>query len=198
MVDIRRIGITDTGYPTLLRQIYDPPRRLYLQGALPEFNQCTLAVAGGSRATPESRTAARALGRYAAENGVLLVTDGMSVHAREASAGARVVGGLQLVVQPGPPETAETAEGMSLLWELPARRDLGFLRIIAGLSCVVCLVDAPWSLRVRTLTECALEEGRDVVVHSAGKGRRGSKTLADAGAEVLSSSQRLSELLAAW
>lgn len=198
MDDIRLIPRFHSSYPSLLGQIHDPPGLLAVQGPLEIFSSCAYVVSGGSRASPESRAASRLLGYEAAEAGALLVTDGRTVQAREAAWGALDAGGPLLLVLPGDPGNCAVPPRIGRLWEVPPRGMMGCQRILAGLSYVICFIDAPWSPPVRMLAECALEEGRDVVVHRCGKDRRGSKRLAEAGAEVLSSSQRLLELLAAW
>src|SRR6202022_4803670 len=55
------VWLTDPDYPALLKQIHDPPARLYVNGQLP--SEPMIAIVGSRRATPYGRRAAHRLAR---------------------------------------------------------------------------------------------------------------------------------------
>ncbi|TMF91103.1 MAG: DNA-protecting protein DprA, partial [Chloroflexi bacterium] len=55
------VALGDAAYPALLREIHDPPGRLYIEGRLPIAP--TIAIVGSRRATPYGCRAAHRLAR---------------------------------------------------------------------------------------------------------------------------------------
>src|SRR5260370_9576119 len=66
------VALSDPDYPVLLKQIHDPPARLYVNGRLPA--EPMIAIVGSRRATPYGQRSARRLARDLSELGVVAVS----------------------------------------------------------------------------------------------------------------------------
>jgi len=66
------VALGDPDYPALLKQIHDPPPRLYVDGRLPA--EPMIAIVGSRRATPYGQRAAHRLARDLSEVGVVVVS----------------------------------------------------------------------------------------------------------------------------
>ena len=183
--DCQRLGLRiltmqDADYPVRLRNIYEPPCLLYVQGQLPAFDEeVAIAMVGTRRATPYGIETAEKLAFQMAKQGALIVSGAAygidsSAHRGALRAGAKtvaVLGNGHDVVYPAgnewlyrdiaasgallseyPPGTA--AEG----WHFPVRN-----RIISGLCLGTVIVEAPEERTGALITaNTALEQGRDV------------------------------------
>lgn len=183
--DCQRLGLRiltmqDADYPVRLRNIYEPPCLLYVQGQLPAFDEeVAIAMVGTRRATPYGIETAEKLAFQMAKQGALIVSGAAygidsSAHRGALRAGAKtvaVLGNGHDVVYPAgnewlyrdiaasgallseyPPGTA--AEG----WHFPVRN-----RIISGLCLGTLIVEAPEGHTGALITaNTALEQGRDV------------------------------------
>ncbi|GEM_PF-4292475 len=198
---IRAVHITDRAYPPLLRHIYDPPYLLYVQGAVPDFSKLTVALFGSSRPGRDACTAAEQAGRETAESGHVLAVpylEGISRIALDSC--LRSSGSAVAILQGGCTGvgTASTLsyEGGTVLCEHPYGISDGFafLRIAAGISHALLCIEAPAGGMTRLVAGYALDEGRELAVHSQGMGApggSGGNMLAEEGADVLSSIQEL-------
>jgi DNA processing protein len=86
----------DTGYPSLLKQIYAPPPVLYVRGELVTADEWAVAIVGTRRATMYGKEVARMLAQELAQNGVTIVSGlarGIDAVAHQAAldAGGRTV-----------------------------------------------------------------------------------------------------------
>ena len=183
--DCQRLGLRiltmqDADYPVRLRNIYEPPCLLYVQGQLPAFDEeVAIAMVGTRRATPYGIETAEKLAFQMAKQGALIVSGAAygidsSAHRGALRAGAKTVAvlgnGHDIVYPAGnewlyrdiaasgallseyPPGTA--AEG----WHFPVRN-----RIISGLCLGTVIVEAPEERTGALITaNTALEQGRDV------------------------------------
>jgi len=169
---------TDTNYPTLLKEIIDPPHVLYAQGNIDLLNSFSVAMVGSRAATAYGKRAAFTLARNLADAGTTVVS-GLAIGVdSEAHRGALSVNGSTIgVLGCGldvtyPRQNAKLyekirAEGLLLseyplgtkpdAFRFPARN-----RIIAGLSCGVVVVEAARKSGSLITAEMALEEGREV------------------------------------
>jgi DNA processing protein len=67
----------DAAYPALLREIYDPPPLMYIQGDPQALNRHAMAIVGTRRPTPYGNQMSERLGHDLAERG-LVVTSGLA------------------------------------------------------------------------------------------------------------------------
>jgi DNA processing protein len=196
-------------YPSPLREIFDPPYLLYVRGTLPPRKAAAFAVVGTRRPQPACEQAAFRLGFEAASAGIPVVSGlavgiDFAVHSGAAAVGDPVAAwgvlgsGIGAVYPRSSLKLAERiAEGGGGLlseypplappqkYHFPARN-----RIISGMCRAVCVVEAPQRSGSLITADFALEQGRDVYVHTEGlrtDDSQGSKRLAEEGAPALSS-----------
>ena len=171
----------DEAYPSMLRNIIDPPLVLYYRGVLPDFDrELAIGIVGTRKASAYGLSTARKLGGQIAAHGGLVVSgmaEGIDAMATWGAldAGETAVGILgngvdrvypqcnrdlyRKMEQKGcliseyPPGTAPDR------WNFPKRN-----RIISGLSCGVLVVEAPQKSGALITARQALEQGRDVFV----------------------------------
>ena len=173
------VALGEAGYPALLAQIYDPPRRLYLRGMGHELltGPC-VAVVGARSCSTYGAQVARTLGRELAAAGAVVVSGlarGIDAEAHRGALEAR--GGTLAVLGCGidrdyPRSHAELARRIAEAglivseyppgvepapWRFPARN-----RIVAGLSLATVIVEARERSGALITADFALEEGRDV------------------------------------
>ena len=69
---MRVVALSDPDYPVRLKQIHDPPARLYVNGQLPA--EPMIAIVGSRRATPYGCRTAHRLARELSDAGVVVVS----------------------------------------------------------------------------------------------------------------------------
>ena len=170
------VWLSDPSYPMLLKQIHDPPTRLFVNGRLPVAPM--IAIVGSRRATPYGRRAAQRLARELSEGGVVVVSGlarGIDAAAhRGALEGptptvAVMATGLDRIY---PPEHAELAAAIAKTGAVVTEAGDGTIplpgrfpvrnRIISGLSLGVIVVEAAERSGALITARMALEQGRDV------------------------------------
>ena len=198
----------DPGYPPSLRGLYDPPLALFYRGrCIVEDWAAAVAVVGTRRPSPAAREAAREVGRCLAGAGVTVVSGLAHGIDGEAHRGALRGGGRHVAVlgcgltRILPASNADVgrrilASGGTLLSEqppdepprkqhFPARN-----RLISGLSRAVLVVQAPARSGALITVDFALDQGKDVLVHTAGLGGErgaGGTCLVECGARTVGS-----------
>ena len=173
----RIVTLNDADYPTLLREIPDPPPVLYVNGSLAAAERC-IAVVGSRNATPYGVATARQLCAELARLG-LTVVSGMALGIDTAAhEGALSVRGRTVAVlgsglnQVYPPENRRLAEriaaGGAVISEFaldngpdahhfPIRN-----RIISGMSCGTVVVEATRNSGSLITARLAAEQNREV------------------------------------
>ncbi len=166
---------TDAGYPSLLREIHDPPIGLYRKGKY-EFGHRCVAIVGSRRTTLYGQATAKKLGAELAQLGFCVVSGlarGIDTAAHEGALSvggktAAVLGcGIDIIY---PPENlalyrAIEAEG-AILSEFPFSRRAdkqSFAmrnRIVAGMSEAVIVVESDVSGGAMITAKFAGEQGR--------------------------------------
>ncbi len=176
--EVRLVTLVDAEYPSLLREIDDPPLVLYVRGKLPIDTSRALAVVGTRRSTQYGKMVA---GRFASQLALrgLIVVSGLAAGIDAAAhQGTLDVGGHTVAVMgcgidyPYPKRNqelqAKIAEEGTVLseypmgtrpakWTFPQRN-----RILSGLSRGIVVVQAPERSGAMITARLALEQGREV------------------------------------
>ena len=212
---INIVSWRNKNYPPLLREIYDPPALLFYRGFLPDPVKPLVAVVGTRKPSSQASKQAFQLGRDLGEAGIPVVSglalgiDSMA-HRGNTEAGAptvAVLGSSPDMVYPVsnrflakriletkgailseyPPGTGPAR------WNFPERN-----RIISALARGVVIVEAPEKSGALITARFALEQDRDVWVHSAGlssKQGAGTVRLSEEGAMIVESA---ADILKEW
>lgn len=176
------LPLTDNRYPSLLRDIYDPPLGLYVRGEV-RADDVRVAVVGSRRATPYGRTVTQALVRPLAARGLTIVSGLAYGIDAEAHRATLAVGGRTIAVLGGGLDAPSlyprahrglaeeiTAAGGALLSEYPpgtpprAEYFPQRNRIIAGLARAVIVTEAARESGALITARLALDGGREVLV----------------------------------
>ena len=172
------ICLHDTQYPSLLKEITDPPHVIYVQGNIELLHHLSVAMVGSRAATAYGKRAAFSLAKSLAQSGVTVVSGVAMGIDSQAHLGALAVQGstigvlgcgLDVVYPRGNAQLYDNIRQEGLLvteyplgtkpegFRFPARN-----RIIAGLSRGVVVVEAAKKSGSLITAEMALEEGRDI------------------------------------
>jgi DNA processing protein len=169
---------TNPDFPSLLRELHDPPSRLYVRGSVQVLSKPAVAVVGARSCSSYGAQVARALGRELGTAGVVVVSGLARGVDAEAHRGALEAGGPTVAVlgcgidRDYPRRHAELASRIAvegaILSEYPPgvepapRRFPARNRIIAGLSLATVVVEARARSGALITADFALELGRDV------------------------------------
>ena len=178
-LDYTEICKDSDGYPPLLREIADPPARLYVRGDAALLSRPQIAIVGSRRATPSGESQAR---RFASELGRagLVITSGLASGIDTAAHLGALAAPVATVAVMGtgpdqiyPSRNRQLADRIlaaagALVTEFPPgtpprshhfpRRN----RIISGLSLGVLVVEASERSGSLITARLALEQGREV------------------------------------
>jgi len=173
------VAFDDLLYPSLLKQIYDPPLVIFIQGNKQLLNQTQLAIVGSRSASVSGRETAFNLAQQLTEVG-LVITSGLALGidaaahkgalTANASTIAVVATGLdkvyparhralaqQIISQNGAIISEFLPGTLPKAGHFPKRN-----RIISGLSVGVLVVEAALKSGSLITARCALEQNRDV------------------------------------
>lgn len=165
-------------YPTLLKQIPDPPPVLFVRGTLLPSDEWAVAMVGSRKATPYGREVAHQLATGLARNGVTIVSglargiDGIT-HRAALEAGGRTIAVLGCGVDYiYPEEHRKLAEQIIENGALVSDYSMGTRpeasnfpprnRIISGLSLGVVVVEASLKSGALITADFAADQGREV------------------------------------
>lgn len=200
----RVITLADEAYPTLLREIIDPPLALHFRGDASLLARPAVAIVGSRRATPYGVNAAETLARQIAGAGIVIVSGGArgidaAAHHAALEAGGATIAVLGtgidiiypssnrrlfrrieehgLIVSEFPPGTPPKPENF------PIRN-----RVISGLARGTVIVEATSRSGSLITARMAAEQGRDVFavpgsIFSAGS--EGTHRLVQYGAKLV-------------
>ncbi len=178
---LRIITLRDTEYPDRLRNIYDPPLLLYIQGRMPRFDdEVTIAMVGTRKASPYAVEMGEKLAFQMAGLGAIIIS-GLAAGGDAAThRGALRAGGFTAAVIGGGHDIVYPRENRRLYEDIAARgvilseyppgtghRGEHFPvrnRIISGLSLGVVVTEAPERSGALITANWALDQGRDVFV----------------------------------
>jgi len=203
--NVRVISIDDPGYPSQLKQIYDPPLILYVRGNDAVISQPGVALVGTRHPTPYGLGMAERLACDLAARG-LVIFSGMARGVDTAGHRGALAGKGKTVAVFGtgvdvtyPKENTRLmdqilAAGGAVISEFPigtfaAPQNFPIRnRIISGISLGVLVVEAAEYSGTRITARCALEQSRDVYAvpgNVTNKNSWGPNTLIKQGAKLV-------------
>ena len=214
-LNIKQVSWRESSYPPLMREIFDPPALLFYRGVLPDPERPLVAVVGTRRPTPLAAMSAYNLGKELGEAGIPVVS-GLALGIDAMAHRGNIDGGYPTVAVLGsgvdyvyPVSNRELARrilstGGLILSEyppgtqplkgnFPARN-----RIISAMARGTVIVEAPEKSGALITARFALDQDRDLWVHSVGldsKKGAGTVRLAEDGAVVINSA---GAILADW
>lgn len=204
-LNLRIITKMDTDYPDRLRNIFDPPLLLYVQGRMPRFDEeVAVAMVGTRQASAYALEQGEKLAYQMAGLGAVIVSGLASGGDAAAHRGALRANGFTAAVIGGGHDVIYPKENRGLYEDIAAR---GVIlseyppgtehagrhfpvrnRIISGLSVGVVVIEAPERSGALITANRALDQGRDVFVIPGQVGDRrcaGSNLLLRDGAGVV-------------
>lgn len=193
--NIRVISIEDAEYPLSLREIYDPPRIIYIKGQTDILSKPMIAVVGSRRASHYGLSVAKAISHDLSQAGICVVSGLARGIDTAAHSGALQSGGLTVAVLGCGLDVVYPKENKKLMDEIvtcgavisefppgtppyagnfPQRN-----RLISGLARGVLVIEAAEKSGSLITADYALEQGRDVyavpgqVTNSLSRGAHG-------------------------
>lgn len=179
--DIQILTLLDSGYPSKLRNTYDPPIVLYYKGKLPNWEKTpVIGMVGTRKSSPYGMRAARSYGAQIAACGGAVISGGAAGIDTMAQEGALEAGGTVLCVFGCGVDVYYPARNKSLFeeiavrgcliseyppkteplrWHFPRRN-----RIVSGIADGVLVVEAPEKSGALITARLAMEQGREVFV----------------------------------
>ncbi len=214
--EISLCSFFDAEYPPRLRHIFDPPLLLFLRGHRELLHSdAGVSIVGTRRPTAEAVSETRRLAAAVARSGYTVISglargiDGAAHRGALSHPGGRTIavlgGGVDRLYPPQHRPLAREilASGGLILSEYPPGTEVRKYqfpernRIIAGLTALLWVVQAPRGSGALITADFALQENREVVVHTVGAGpgerNQGSRALADDGAREYESWERFLE-----
>lgn len=174
----RLVTPVDDDYPKRLKQIYDPPLALYVQGTLLPRDEQGVAIVGSRRTTHYGMETAERLAAQLARSGMTVISGLARGIDTAAHKGTLKAGGRTLAVLGGgldclfPPENAELAAHITgqgaVISEYPFGRQPDKTtfpvrnRIVSGMSLGVVVVEADVTSGAMITARQAMEQGRTV------------------------------------
>ncbi len=174
---VKVIPITSPDYPACLKNIYDPPILLYVNGTLLESDKHSIAIVGSRRATVYGRSIAERIANDLASRGLTIVSGGArgidtAAHKGALAAGGRTIAFLGCGIDVSyPAENKKLFEAMTESgavvsefplganpepWRFPPRN-----RLISGLSLGVLVCQSPEASGALITAGYAAEQGKD-------------------------------------
>lgn len=219
MTDLMQREITvftleDPEYPSLLKEIDQPPPVLYVRGEIREQDRKSVAIVGTRKLTAYGRQVADDLAFYLAHQGITIVSglargvDGIA-HQAALKAGGRTIAVLGSGVdQIYPPEHTSLAERISTAGAVCSDYPPGTMpdginfpprnRIISGLSLATIVVEAGEESGALITATFAVDQGREVFAVPGNifvAQSRGTNRLIQQGAHIVTSPQDVLDVL---
>lgn len=171
------VPLASPDYPACLKEIYDPPVVLYVNGTLLESDKHSIAIVGSRRATVYGKSVAERIATDLASRGLTVVSGGArgidtAAHKGALSAGGRTVAFLGCGIDVCyPAENKKLYEAMAESgavvsefplgsnpepWRFPPRN-----RLISGMSLGVLVCQSPEASGALITAGYAAEQGKD-------------------------------------
>lgn len=199
------LTLGDVGYPSLLREIFDPPCVLYCAGRTDVLEKPAVALVGSRRPTAYGRGVAGRLARELAGRGVVLVS-GLAIGIDAAGHEGALDGGRTVAVMgsgldvPYPRSNRKLYDRIAASGAVISEFPLGTPplgthfprrnRIISGLARALIVVEAAEKSGSLISAAFALEQGREVMAvpgNVTSEVSRGTNGLIKAGAKLVES-----------
>ncbi|OGY59453.1 MAG: DNA protecting protein DprA [Candidatus Colwellbacteria bacterium RIFCSPLOWO2_12_FULL_44_13] len=202
---MEHITLSDSDYPSLLRETQAPPERLYFLGTLPSLPM--ISIVGTRKATPQGLRAAYEFAACFAEHGFAVVSGlalGIDAAAHRGALSVKgqtlaiLAHGLHMIYPPNHKDLAEeivaSYGGLISQYEegVPPlkHRFLERNKLVAGISVATVIIEAPEKSGALVTARLALEANREIFVvpgpiHHLNY--RGSHALIREGARLVSS-----------
>lgn len=177
-MEIKIVKITDEDYPKGLKNIFDPPEKLYVMGKLGEMRG--VGVVGNRNMTEKGKIATEKIVKELVKDGFAIVS-GMAIgidavaHWTAINNGGKTIAvlgcGVDIIY---PPENKDLyfkiiESGGAIISEIPPQKFVSRQsfparnRIISGLSESVIVVEAQLKSGALITARLALDQGRDVI-----------------------------------
>lgn len=178
--DIRIITIEDDEYPSLLKEIYLPPRIIFVKGSLREFDEYfPISIVGTRHATPQGKMFTKRLSEELTKNNKVSIVSGMAegidtqAHLGALSNGTKtyavLAGSVDIIYPPSNKKLYyDIIKNGAVISEYPPNtigRSFHYNmrnRLIAGLSKAVVAVEGTYKTGTRHTVNHAIENNRDV------------------------------------
>ena len=177
---ISKIEINDPEFPRILKEIYDPPREIYIRGDIEILNKPSLAVVGTRKATDYGIRAAEGIIKNLPPG--FVIVSGLALGIDTVAHRAALNKNIPTIAVLGssiddqsiyPRENAKLAyeiiaKGGAIISEYespspPQKQNFPKRnRIISGLSKAVIVIEAPEKSGALITAKCALEQNREV------------------------------------
>lgn len=215
--NITALTLADPEYPTILKEINDPPQTLFVRGTLPPPERPAIAIVGTRKCSAYGREATETLAHELATQGIIIVSglalgiDGIAHRAALRASGLTIAvlgSGInratvypaehrplaEEIVANGGAVISEYPPGFKpTLYSFPARN-----RIIAGITLGTLVTEAPTSSGALITAKAALDYNREVfaVPHPIrAESGVGGNTLIKQGAILVTNADDISEAL---
>jgi len=203
-MDVKKLTISESAYPSLLRDIAGPPQQLFYRGAEPAawLEKPRVAIVGSRAVSPYGTQVTAQLARELAERGIVIVSglalgvDGIAHQACLDAGGTTVAvlaNGLDKIYPSTHTRLGERIlqQGGTIMSEYPEGtpgHKSNFIarnRIVAGISHALLITEAAEKSGTLHTARFAMEQGRDVLVvpgNITSPGSAGTNNLIKAGA----------------
>lgn len=178
--DIKEITIKDNNYPEILKEIYDPPKSLFIKGSFKSEDKIAIGIVGTRNYTSYGKRVAENIAGDLAGAGITVISGlakGIDTFAHKAALerDGRTIAVLgsavdskslypscnqrlaEKIIKNGAVISEYPSGTKSERWFFPQRN-----RIISGLSLGILVVEAPQKSGALITAACALEQNREV------------------------------------
>lgn len=212
---IEEISIGSKEYPEQLREIYDPPLKLYTLGNKQLLKEKGIAIVGARKATEYGKNVALQISKELSQSGINIISGlalGIDSYAHLGTLHEECIGKTIAILGSGldkiyPRENIELARriiksGGCIVSEYPVGTSANKLnfpqrnRIISGLSKGVIVVEASEKSGSLITADFALEQGRDVFAVPGDVNKetsRGTNNLIKQGAKIVTNYKEILE-----